>query len=392
MQKQKVLHFIESEGVYGAESVILNLSQQMQQHSELIPVVGCIVSNINEHSALYDAALSLGIDAIKIVISNRRLLIDIPRAAKQLKEFSISLIHSHGYKPSVFGFILGKLARIPIMATCHLWFDPNNGPLKMRVMIRLEKLFYRRFPSVVGVSQPIRDVLIAAGIPRERTQLVRNGVDFPELNLTTFERNELRKNLGIHENAFCILNTGRLTKQKSQTTLISAAALLKQQQVQFKLLIVGEGELKTELQKQIDALELNDCVSLLGFRNDIDKLLAISDVFALPSLDEGMPMSLLEAAAAKVPVITTAVGDIPKLITNNETGLIIPIDAPDILAKAICTLIEDKIFAKKLAERAFELMAENYSSQAMYKSYASIYQRLIGQTPVEQSSFGQSHS
>jgi glycosyltransferase involved in cell wall biosynthesis len=377
MEKLRVLHFIESEGVYGAESVILNLSQQMQRSSSLAPVVGCIVSNINDNSDLYNAARNLGIEAIKIVISNSRLLLDIPRAAKQLQKLHIHLIHSHGYKPSVFGFIISKLTNIPIMATCHLWFDPNNGPLKMRAMIRLEKLFYRKFPIVVGVSQPIQDVLIEAGIPLEKTQLVRNGVDFPELNLTSIEKAELRKNFDIDENTFCILNTGRLTKQKSQTTLISAAALLKQKQIEFKLLIVGEGELKTQLKEQIDSLDLNDCVSLLGFRNDIDRLLAISDVFALPSLDEGMPMSLLEAAAAKVPIITTAVGDIPKLITNNETGLIIPTDSADALTQAICTLAKDKIFAAELAERAFALMAKNYSSQAMYKSYAEIYQNLL---------------
>lgn len=385
MKKLRVLHFIESEGVYGAESVILNLSQQMQQQSSLIPVVGCIVSNIDQDSALYNAAQKLGIEAIKIVISNRRLLTDIPRVAKQLQKLPIYLIHSHGYKPSVFGFIISKLAKIPIMATCHLWFDPSNGPLKMRVMIRLEKLFYRKFPIVVGVSQPIQDVLINSGLAREKTQLVRNGVDFPEVNLTPVERDKLRKDLGIAEGEFCILNTGRLTKQKSQCTLISAAALLKQQKIPFKLLIVGEGELKTELQEQINTLGLNDCVSLLGFRNDIDKLLAISDIFALPSLDEGMPMSLLEAAAAKAPIITTAVGDIPKLITQDKTGVIIPTEAAEELMKAICRLIKDNAFAKQMAAKAFELMAENYSSQAMYKSYAEIYKTIIDQHFSEQS-------
>jgi predicted regulator of amino acid metabolism with ACT domain len=99
--KQKVLHFIESAGVYGAERVILNLSLEMQKAGNYTPVVGCIVDSVSSESALYDAALAAGVEAIKIPISNARLLTDLPKAASLIAEQHIAIIHSHGYKPSV---------------------------------------------------------------------------------------------------------------------------------------------------------------------------------------------------------------------------------------------------------------------------------------------------
>ena len=171
--KQKVLHFIESAGVYGAERVILNLSAQMQNTGNYIPVVGCIVDSVNTESALYNAAVELGIAAIKIPIANTGLLRDLPKAAAQLKQARIDLIHSHGYKPSVFGFIIRLLKNIPVIATCHLWFEPSKGPLKTRTMIRLEKFFYRWFPKIIAVSDPIKAILLASNLKPQQVDVIR---------------------------------------------------------------------------------------------------------------------------------------------------------------------------------------------------------------------------
>lgn len=143
-----ILHFIESGGLYGAESVILNLSREMQSEGGYVPVVGCIVSSLEEQSDLYDKAIEYGLAAEKVVIRNSYLPVDIPRAAKQFKRNGFALIHSHGYKPSVFGFLIRLLTGIPVMATCHLWFLHGNAPLKMRVMVKAE-LFFLQFTVYV---------------------------------------------------------------------------------------------------------------------------------------------------------------------------------------------------------------------------------------------------
>jgi len=385
--RRRILHFIESGGVYGAERVILNLSREMQLTPDLHPVVGCIVNSTQEQSDLYDAALVQGIDAIKIPIPNARLPVALPQAARLLREQNIDLIHSHGYKPSVFGFAIRLMTGIPIITTCHLWFEPNKAPFKTRVMVALEKIFYRGFPCVIAVSEPIKQILIDHGIKPNKIQVIKNGVDIPELNLSDSEKSALRAELGLSASTFCVLNAGRLARQKSQRTLIEAAAILKRDinaskedsvtPTDIRMVIIGEGPLEQELRRLVVQHELENWVSLLGFRSDIDRLLAITDVFALPSLDEGMPMALLEAAAAQVAIITTAVGDIPKLITHDVTGLIVPKEDPQALADAIKTLAANKEKRKQLAIAACLSMQKQNSSHAMGQQYHAVYQNLL---------------
>lgn len=375
--KRRILHFIESEGVYGAERVILNLSRQLKMNTTYTPVVGCIVAHRDSACALYDLAIQLGLEATKIPIANSKLPRDLYHAANHIKHLDIDLIHSHGYKPSVFGFIIKLLKRIPIIATCHLWFEPSKGPLKMRVMISLEKKIYRWFPKVIAVSEPIKETLLKCNLSSSQVELVPNGVEIPAQQLTFDEKVLLRKNLNLANNAFCVLNSARLTRQKAQWVLVKAAAILKHQNENVSILIVGEGSLANELKELILNEKVETHVQLLGFRPDVNKLLEFSDAFALPSIDEGMPMSLLEAAASAKPIISTLVGDIGKLIQHEKTGLVIPTEDPAALASAIVRLKNSHELSQHLAQQAHEKMASCYSSEAMCKRYASIYDAIF---------------
>jgi glycosyltransferase involved in cell wall biosynthesis len=371
---RRILHFIDSGGVYGAENVILNLSQLMKSSDRYIPIIGCIVSNKFEASELYDRAINLGISAEKIVIRNNFLIMDLFRVAKQFNKLNIHIVHSHGYKPSVFAYAIQWLTNIDIIATCHLWYFENNRPLKMRIMVRLELLAYRTFKIIVGVSEPIRNILVESGISSDKVHVVRNGVEMERDTIVSptmllHQKNELNYN-----NDYCIINIGRLTMQKAQCDIVSAARIVIDRGVKCHFIIVGEGELKETLQKQIDKLYLTKHVTLLGFRTDLGSLLAISSLFILPSLDEGMPMSLLEAAAACVPIIATPVGDIPKLIIDNESGLLVPPKDVESLAASISTLYDDPIKAEKLASVARHKVEAEYSDKAMFGHYDVLYQ------------------
>ena len=376
MGEQRILHFIESEGVYGAERVILNLSQQLLIDAHYIPVVGCIVTSPHSQSDLYDAAVAAGIEAVKIPISNKYVFLHLPKAARQLQRLGINLIHSHGYKPSVYGFIIRLLTGISIISTCHLWFEPAKAPLKARVMISLEKFFYRWYPKIIGVSEPILEVLRKSGLDNRCLALIRNGVDIP-LTPGAVELQQLRASLGIAPTDYCVINSARLTRQKDQACLIAAAKLLREKNIPVKVVIVGQGPLEAELKQQIKDSGLQDHVQLLGFRKDIPALLAMADVFALPSIDEGMPMSLLEAAAVAKPIISTLVGDIGKLIKHRETGLVIPVGNPPQLADAISELHTNPALANTLATNALKAMVAGYSSRAMSQQYTLIYRELL---------------
>lgn len=373
----KVIHLIDSGGIYGAERVILNLSREQIKGARFSPVVGCILEQADSHSDLYQAATQLELPALKVAIRNRHLPVDLIRAARLFKQQGIDLIHSHGYKPSVFGRIISLLSGIPITATCHSWYDTEHAPLKKRVMVAIEKSLYRRFYAVAGVSEEIRQELLAAGVDDKVISVIENGVEFDPLPPDTDRRNEIKDQFHLDRDSICLVNLARLTKQKAQHLIIEAVALLRQQGLNVSALILGEGERREELEALIAQRDLNDRISLPGFQDNIKEILSISDIFVLPSHKEGMPMSLLEAAAQRVPIIATSVGDIPNVVKHQHSGLLIPCNSAEKLAEAIATLISDPDKARSMADAAYQQAFNKYSSASTEASYRKFYQTTL---------------
>ena len=376
--RRKILHFVDSAGIYGAESVILQLCQEMLRGEEFEPIVGCIVQNKNEKVDLYDRAMDLGIAAARIVINNKRFLIDVPRAAVQLRKERVALIHSHGYKPSVLAYFIAKATGMRVLATCHLWFPGSNPPLRYRFMTGLELLLYRFYPRIVCVSDPIRKHLVDSGVKAGRIVRIDNGIDLEEYNRQDDQKIRcLRKELGLREDSVMVLNVGRLTEQKAQKNIVLATKLLKERGRSVYVLIVGEGELRQDLQFLIERNGLECDVRLLGFRNDVKDLLQLADIFLLPSLDEGLPISLLEAIASKKPVITTAVGEIPKLIEHDKDGYLVPINDVIGIADAVEFLLNNQEKGFSYATNALVKLKDRYSSKRMSEAYDQVYREVV---------------
>lgn len=374
LRKIRVLHFIQSCGVYGAESVILNLSREMKADGRYEPVIGCIVESSEAKADLVEAAELQQIEAHHFPVANSKVWMDLPRIALQIRRLKIDVIHCHGYKPSIYAYLIGKLTGIRAMATCHLWFIEDDAPWKMRAMIRVEKFLYRHFPAVVAVSDKIRDTLIEAGAKARKVHLVRNGItmgDFPHGNAST------------RSGQISVLNVARLAQQKGQRFLIAAAKIVKSVRQDVHILIIGEGELRDELQQQIREEGVEDTVTLVGFRSDVKEMLRSSDIFVLSSLDEGMPISLLEAVATKVPAVVTPVGDIPKLIVNGETGLVVEKGGAAPLAAAILSLASDADLRMTLADQAWLKLRDVYSSAQMFARYDAIYRDVLKLEPAD---------
>ncbi len=372
---RRVFHLLESGGIYGAENVVLNLSREMAKTPDYTPVVGCIVQDAQDSVALFDKACELGIEAHKIVINNRRFPLDIPRFLWWLKANRIDLVHAHGYKASILGFFANLFLRKPFLPTCHLWFWSESSPLKYRLMTALEMFLYRFVPVVTVVSQPIKEVLAEKGISPERVTIIRNGVnldDFPDRKSDGDE--DLRRELGLEAGVPLVLNLGRLTEQKAQGDIIKASRILKDKGHKVQFLILGDGELQEELTRQIEALGVENEVRLLGFRADAHRFLQMVDLFLLPSLDEGLPMALLEAMASKVPVLATAVGDIPELFAEGSAGVILPKAAPHKICEELLSLLENPDRMGHLKDAGYAQIKEKYSSDSMFCSYKPLYE------------------
>lgn len=369
----RVLHLLESGGLYGAERVVLNLSEAMRVAGAFEPVIGCIVQHDDEASALYDEARRQGLAAEKVRLRNFGLAVDVPREARRWRRLDIGIVHSHGYKATVFGSLVRSLCPVPMTATCHLWFIGPRAPRKMRAMVAAELRLYRRFRTVVAVSAEIRDVLLRAGVNAERVRVIPNGIPLKGPVVGVGERARIREELGAPPGAFLVLNAGRLTAQKDQLSLVRAVGGAPAGGRAVRCVVAGGGDLRELLQGEIDENRWSDRVALLGFRADVPMLLGAVDAFALPSLDEGMPMILLEAAAAGLPIVTTPVGDIPTLLADGQNGLLVPPGDVEALRAALLRLRDEPGLAGRLGCAAREDVCREHSSEAMYASYAEVY-------------------
>ena len=368
-QARRILHFIDSSGLYGAEKVVLALSQEMKKSPVYEPVVGCIVHGTKENVALYHAAREEGIEARKILIRSRLFPWDLARLPGMLKRERISVIHSHGYKPSVFGFVLSHLTGIPVMATCHLWYKNQRRPLKYRVMTGLEMFFYRFFKQMVAVSEPIREQLVAGGVAGGKIAVIPNGICREWLS--GGERPERVRLRG--DRRFVILNVARLTAQKAQHRIVEAAEILKGWGRRIRFLLVGEGEARSGLETAIREKQLQEEVKLIGFHPEAAAMMASAHLFVLPSMDEGLPISMLEAMGSRLPVVATPVGEIPKLVKHGRTGLLVARDDAADLAGKIGWAMDHPAAMEKIADEAFALVSRQYTSEAMFRAYAAIY-------------------
>ena len=384
----KILHLVDSGGLYGAESVILTLSREMIRNGTFKPVIGCIVSRSNEQSDLFDRAREFGIPTVRVVIRNTRLPIDLTKFLFQCRKLGISLIHSHGYKPSVFAFIIRLISGIQVTATCHLWFMGDKRPLKQRVMTRMELFCYRFYPFITAVSQPIKSFLLKKGVQQQRVAVIKNGIfmeDYPRKRTFSHPQRETLNGNASNESLVSwmlpetkkdiILNVGRLSPQKNQKSILHAAKQLKEEGHALLYFIVGEGEQRPLLEQQIIAQGLKKDVFMPGFCNDVNQLLKRASIFVLPSLDEGMPISLLEAVAVGIPVIVSPVGDIPELIVHGKTGLVVAPEDVNALSHGIDFILTHPEKASEMARRARLLLKKQFSSQAMYQYYTQVYEK-----------------
>jgi glycosyltransferase involved in cell wall biosynthesis len=288
---------------------------------------------------------------------------------KALVRLKIDLLHVHHVPLWQRIWQAAKLAKIPVVLTEHAKFSISRSS-------KLQKACRRAAGAVncfTTVSKDLKNYFVKEiGIPDESITVIPNGVDTS--CFAPGPRNGVLRDLLPDKFAGKVLiSVGRLTEAKDQITLLSAIELLKKQGRNIFLIVVGDGELRISLEKEIAKNNLADCVCLTGSRSDVYQLLPGVDAFILSSKREGFPMSILEAMAAGLPVIATKVGGIPEVIKDGENGILVPPQDQNSLANAICSVLDDSEFATNLASRARITVEQNYSIQAITEAYAKIY-------------------
>ena len=254
--------------------------------------------------------------------------------------------------------------KIKRITTVHNWIKTDT---KLKIYSTLDKFILKNFKKIVVVSTQVKEEILSFRIPKEKIIFINNGVDLRKFGVKTDLQN-LRKVLGINCFDKVIGTIGRLAPEKGHTYLIKAFCKIRLEFPDTKLLIVGDGPLRTHLQREAKNLGIENKVIFAGNRREVPDLLNLMDVFVLPSKVEAMPMALLEAIAARKSIVATKVGEVPKIINHNKEGILIESENTDELSKAVIFLLENKEAAGKFAENAYK-KSLNFTTEKMAQEY-----------------------
>jgi glycosyltransferase involved in cell wall biosynthesis len=368
--KRTVCYYTDTAGFGGAEQSLLNLVAGMERanwQTVLIYHEAPGLEPLLAGARKLEMALFPVARMPEGLVGARR----VPGFVARLRRLRPAVFHAHLIWPLAckFGLMAAILARVPAIVATEQVFVKFKLDASIYLQQRLVAAGVDRY---LPVSQDLaRRLRARLHIPIQKMQVIYNGIA-----LTPFERPSdaaLRASLNRDSGRPIILTAARLDEQKGLRYLVEAAARVPEAQ----FVIAGDGPERASLEAQVSARGLQDRVIFLGFRRDIPELLAVCDLFVLPSLYEGLPVSLLEAQAAGKPVIATAIGGTDEVVVSGETGLLVPPADPAGLATAIRTLLADPSIGRRLALSGRARIQQEFSAGGMVRQVTQVYDDLL---------------
>ncbi len=368
--RRNILQLRESSGFYGAENVVIELSKGLRQAGHR-PMVAILTRSPKRVRVFKRTAQENRIWTR--VLKNRRMIDTevIFRLRRLLRKHNISIVLSHGYTSNFYALAATMFSGIHRVAVCHPWAESKYSA-RARFYEKLDLSWLRFFDNIVAVSQNVREKILENKIPAKKVSLIANGLDISRFSYP-IDREGARESLAIPRDGLVVGSVGRLSIEKGQRFLIEAAKPLMKEYPELQVIFVGDGPLKNELVQFSRRLGIGENVRFLGKVYNIPLILSLLDVFVLPSLSEGLPMALLEAMAAKVPVIASNVGDIPQVIRDRREGLLVEPKNAGQLTDALSALLSGEAKRSEFARRAFEKVSREYSMQQMAEKYLRMF-------------------
>jgi len=364
-----VLHVRSSAGFYGAESVLTTLLKRLPAHG-IDAQLAVIRNYINQDRSLYDRASSMGIPVHELPCGSRLDISTARALLEHARQTRARCIHTHDYKSHLYGLVAAKRLGLPLVATLHGWIS-NTGALK--TYQKIERVMLWLFDAVVTVS-PVMEKRLGSGIPAlYSVRTILNGVDTRQFHPPQEAID--RRHTAWPEDACIFTSIGRLSKEKGHTVLLQAFSKVRSSQPRSRLLIVGEGPERGNLQQQIQTLGLSASVTLAGTRTDINTVLQSTDCYVSSSYTEGMPMVVLEAMACARPVVATDVGAVATML-GDGAGILVPAADPEALALAMLDVCNDEASREKMGDKARQRCVASYSADAQAQAYRALYREL----------------
>lgn len=367
--KIRVLQLIDRLGPGGAEALLVTLASCIDRaHFDLhvLALRPCPDSEVAPRLR------RLGIPVAEL---NHRGSYDLPAliaVMRYIRRHRIDIVHTHLLAADVTGRVAGFLTRRPVVSTIHnCRTDLDKEPYRRQWMERwTARMMCQR---LVAVSELLREETAAwFGLPLHRVDAITNGIDTLRFQQPAAFDAALFKQSLLGGDFLLVTNVARLVPQKAQHHLLEAARVVIAARPDVRFLLVGDGPLRSTLEAQV-ARGLGGKVIFAGSRSDIPDVLAATDVFALSSLWEGLPLTLIEALAAGCPVVATNVGGVPQVIRDGVTGLLVPPANPAALAAAILECLRQPARARQFGAQGQTLVSQQFGMRDWARKLESLY-------------------
>jgi glycosyltransferase involved in cell wall biosynthesis len=367
---KKILHIVEDLKVGGLENVLASIVLSLDKTKYNVQV-WCLARGGNTAQALIDKGISLKILNLESYYNPFNIIY----LGLAMKRERFQLIHAHGYFAGTFGRLAAILARVPVIIL-HVHSTYYHYSKRNLLIERFLSYFTDR---IICVSQAVEKfVTVKERIRKEKTCLIYNAVESPDHLLNDHQRKKMRASLGFDAEAIVIAVVASLTANKGHGILLTAFKEVSRSYPSISLLIVGDGPLREKLETEVKQQKMDRVIVFMGIRNDVLKLLQVSDILVLPSIiREGLSLALIEAMSVSLPVIGTAVGGIPEVIEDGENGFLVSPGSSEQLAVALKKLVNDQALRNGMGRRGRKSYEEKFTMPKMIQQIETLYDQLF---------------
>lgn len=361
-----VMQMTDITGRGGAEKALVDLALHLDRRRFNVSV--CATRSAGNYQPLLDAAQ---VPTVILERNSRWDAVKLGGLVRLLRRQRIHVLHTHLFGTNTWGRLLGTLAGVPVIIAHEHWSS------KAQHEVWVDRLLYRLSDRIIVPSEASkRLVMELEHIPARALTVVYNGVDIAQF-APGAERAAVRAELGLTTDNVVIGSVGRLSADKGgQDVLIRAVAEVRQTQPQVRLVFVGDGPLRVNLEALVFELGLSDQVHFTGQRADVARLLGAFDIFVLPSLREALPIAVIEAMAVRLPVVAGRIGGIPEVVEDGTTGCLVPPGDGAALAAVLERLVADPALVARLGAAGQARVQSQFTVEQMVRRVEHLYDEL----------------
>ncbi len=372
MAKISICEMIDQPTLGGGQAVLFSLADHLNRDLFDTAVASA------PGGPLAERAREKGLKHIAVPLDKKIGLRTVGRIASILRENKFDILHTHGGYAGLYGRLAARRAGTPVVVhTLHgIHYLHCRNPVLRQLLISLERFCSRLSDGLILVSysdlgRALRHRLAA----EDKMSVILNGIPTPEKISAEANENK-RLELGLEADRPVVGTVARLHRQKGVVWLVRAGAIICHRFPQVRIVVVGGGPEEKGLRRIARKLGLEKKILFLGARADAAAIMALFDVFVLPSLWEGLPLVLIEAAAQGKPIVATAVDGTKEIIDDGKTGILVPPKSPQALSEAVLRLLEDPDRASRMAERARAVIPERFPLRRMVEQTQNLYLKL----------------